>query len=136
VSGRTLSRRGADASRCWLHLIRRERAALLARWKEVLAEEEAGIYVAHADAPRRRRAHAAHLRRDGVYGLPVCVTPDVLIRGLRRSTWWKWCSKRLAAWTRRALWMWALGSGWWRCAGPRAAECVYHRDRTFPRPRS
>jgi release factor glutamine methyltransferase len=68
-----------DAESLLLHLIRRERAALLARWKEVLAEEEAGIYVAML----MRRAAGEPMQHifgeTEFYGLKFRVTPDVLI---------------------------------------------------------
>lgn len=68
-----------DAESLLLHVIRRERAALLARWKEVLAAEEAALFVAML----ARRATGEPMQyifgETEFYGLPFRVTPDVLI---------------------------------------------------------
>lgn len=68
-----------DAETLLLHLLRRERAALLARSKEVLSAEEAEIYVALLE----RRAAGEPLQyiigETEFYGLPFQVSPGVLI---------------------------------------------------------
>jgi release factor glutamine methyltransferase len=68
-----------DAELLLQHVLRRERAALLARWKEVLSKEEASLY---AVLIRRREAGEPIQYIVGeteFYGLPFQVTPDVLI---------------------------------------------------------
>jgi release factor glutamine methyltransferase len=68
-----------DAETLLLHVVRRERAAFLARWKEVLDVEEAGLYV---DFIERRFAGEPIQYIFGeteFYGLPFQVTRDVLI---------------------------------------------------------
>lgn len=71
------SRRDAEA--LLLHVTRRERTALLARWNEVLDAEEAACYV---ELVARRLAGEPMQYIFGeteFYGLPFHVTPDVLI---------------------------------------------------------
>lgn len=68
-----------DAELLLQHLLRRERAALLARWKERLNTDEAGIYVGLI----QRRFSGAPIQyivgEAEFYGLPFSVSPDVLI---------------------------------------------------------
>ena len=69
----------ADAEFLLRHLLDRERAALLARWKERLDESEAARYV---DLLERRHAGEPIqyiIGETGFYGLSFRVTPDVLI---------------------------------------------------------
>ena len=68
-----------DAEILLQHILRRERAALLARWKEVLDEDAARKFV---ELVRRRHAGEPIQYITGeteFYGLPFRVTPDVLI---------------------------------------------------------
>jgi release factor glutamine methyltransferase len=68
-----------DAELLLLYVVRRERAALLARWNEKLDEQEAARYV---DLIERRRAGEPIqyiLGETEFYGLPFRVTRDVLI---------------------------------------------------------
>lgn len=68
-----------DAETLLLHVIRRERAALLARWSEVLDAEEAALYV---ELIQRRFAGEPIQYIFGeteFYGLPFQVTREVLI---------------------------------------------------------
>jgi release factor glutamine methyltransferase len=68
-----------DAELLLMHLLRRERAALLARWKEALPADEAEVYVAMI----KRRAAGEPIQyilgEAEFYGLPFRVTPQVLI---------------------------------------------------------
>jgi release factor glutamine methyltransferase len=68
-----------DAETLLLHVVRRERAALLARWKEVLDAEEAGQYVELIDRRLDGEPIQYILGETEFYGLPFRVTPDVLI---------------------------------------------------------
>ena len=68
-----------DSELLLLHVIRRERAGLLARWKEVLPEDEAANYIEML----ARRAAGEPMQyifgETEFYGLPFRVTRDVLI---------------------------------------------------------
>jgi release factor glutamine methyltransferase len=68
-----------DAETLLLYVVRRERAALLARWKEVLDAEEAGQYVELIDRRLDGEPIQYILGETEFYGLPFRVTPDVLI---------------------------------------------------------
>lgn len=68
-----------DAELLMQHLLQRERAALLARWKERLSADEAAIYV---DLIQRRFAGEPIqyiLGKTEFFGLPFSVSSDVLI---------------------------------------------------------
>jgi release factor glutamine methyltransferase len=68
-----------DAELLLQHVIRRERAALLARWKEVLAQEEAEIYVELLSRRAAGEPIQYILGHAEFFGLAFAVTPDVLI---------------------------------------------------------
>jgi release factor glutamine methyltransferase len=68
-----------DAEMLLLHIIRRERAALLARWKERLDEEEARRYVELVERRMTGEPIQYILGEQEFYGLPFLVTQDVLI---------------------------------------------------------
>jgi release factor glutamine methyltransferase len=68
-----------DAETLLLHVVRRERAALLARWKEVLDAEEAARYMELIERRFEGEPIQYILGETEFYGLPIRVTPDVLI---------------------------------------------------------
>jgi release factor glutamine methyltransferase len=68
-----------DAETLLLHVIRRNRAALLARWNEVLGAEEAGLYVALINRRLAGEPIQYIFGETEFYGLPFQVTRDVLI---------------------------------------------------------
>ena len=68
-----------DAETLLLHVVRRERAALLARWTEKLEAEEAARYVELIDRRLAGEPIQYILGETEFYGLPFRVTPDVLI---------------------------------------------------------
>lgn len=68
-----------DAETLLLHVIRRERAALLARWKEVLLAEEAAMYGGLLERRAAGEPIQYILGEAEFYGLPFEVMPDVLI---------------------------------------------------------
>lgn len=68
-----------DAEMLLLHIIRRERAALLARWKEKLDEVEAARYVEMVVRRMTGEPIQYILGEQEFYGLPFLVTKDVLI---------------------------------------------------------
>lgn len=68
-----------DAETLLLDVVRRERAALLARWNEVLDREEAARYVALIDRRLSGEPIQYILGETEFYGLPFRVTRDVLI---------------------------------------------------------
>jgi release factor glutamine methyltransferase len=68
-----------DAETLLLHIIRRDRAALLARWNEVLDAEEAGLYVELIERRFAGEPIQYIFGETEFYGLPFQVTRDVLI---------------------------------------------------------
>jgi release factor glutamine methyltransferase len=68
-----------DAETLLLHVVRRERAALLARWKEVLDAEEAGLYIEMVERRFAGEPIQYIFGETEFYGLPFQVTRDVLI---------------------------------------------------------
>jgi release factor glutamine methyltransferase len=68
-----------DAELLLQHVLRRERAALLARWKEVLTREEADLYIGLLVRRGNGEPIQYVLGETEFYGLPFHVTPDVLI---------------------------------------------------------
>ncbi|MGA2673783.1 MAG: peptide chain release factor N(5)-glutamine methyltransferase [Terracidiphilus sp.] len=68
-----------DAEALLLHVVRRERAALLARWNEVLEAEEAGPYTALIERRLEGEPMQYIFGETEFYGLPFQVTRDVLI---------------------------------------------------------
>jgi release factor glutamine methyltransferase len=68
-----------DAEALLLDVVRRERAALLARWNEVLDREEAARYAALIDRRLSGEPIQYILGETEFYGLPFRVTRDVLI---------------------------------------------------------
>jgi len=68
-----------DAESLLLHVVRRERAAFLARWKEVLDAEEAGIYAELIERRFTGEPLQYIFGETEFYGLPFQVTRDVLI---------------------------------------------------------
>src|ERR1035437_11071799 len=68
-----------DAQALLLHAIRRERAALLASWDEVLDAERAIRYEALIKRRLAGEPIQYILGEQEFYGLPFRVTPDVLI---------------------------------------------------------
>jgi release factor glutamine methyltransferase len=68
-----------DAEILLLHVVRRERAALLARWNEVLDSQEAACFVALIDRRLAGEPIQYILGETEFYGLPFRVTRDVLI---------------------------------------------------------
>lgn len=68
-----------DAELLLQHLLRRERAALLARWKERLSSDEASIYVRLIHRRFLGEPIQYILGETEFYGLPFSVSPDVLI---------------------------------------------------------
>jgi release factor glutamine methyltransferase len=68
-----------DAETLLLHIIRRNRAALLARWNEVLDAEEAGLYVELIERRFAGEPIQYIFGETEFYGLPFQVTRDVLI---------------------------------------------------------
>lgn len=69
----------ADAEYLLRYLLDHERAALLARWKERLHENEAARYVALLERRQAGEPIQYILGETEFYGLPFRVTPDVLI---------------------------------------------------------
>jgi release factor glutamine methyltransferase len=68
-----------DAETLLLHVVRRNRAALLARWKEVLDAEEAGLYIELVERRFAGEPIQYIFGETEFYGLPFQVTRDVLI---------------------------------------------------------
>lgn len=68
-----------DAETLLLHIIRRNRAALLARWNEVLDAEEARLYVEFIERRFAGEPIQYIFGETEFYGLPFEVTRDVLI---------------------------------------------------------
>jgi release factor glutamine methyltransferase len=68
-----------DAEALLLHVVRRERAALLARWNEVLEAEETGPYAALIERRLEGEPMQYIFGETEFYGLPFQVTRDVLI---------------------------------------------------------
>jgi release factor glutamine methyltransferase len=68
-----------DAETLLLHIIRRNRAALLARWNEVLDAEEASLYVEFIARRLAGEPIQYIFGETEFYGLPFHVTRDVLI---------------------------------------------------------
>lgn len=68
-----------DAETLLMHATRSERAALLARWKEVLDEADAAPYVKLIERRRAGEPIQYILGETEFYGLPFHVTRDVLI---------------------------------------------------------
>jgi release factor glutamine methyltransferase len=68
-----------DAEMLLLFVIRRERAALLARWKEKLDEDEKAHYIELLGRRLAGEPIQYILGETEFYGLPFRVTPDVLI---------------------------------------------------------
>jgi release factor glutamine methyltransferase len=69
----------ADAEFLLRHLLQHERAALLARWKERLHENEAERYLELLDQRHAGEPIQYIIGETEFYGLPFRVTPDVLI---------------------------------------------------------
>ncbi|MGA2808900.1 MAG: peptide chain release factor N(5)-glutamine methyltransferase, partial [Terracidiphilus sp.] len=68
-----------DAETLLLHVVRRERAALLARWKEVLDADEVNRFIELIERRLTGEPIQYILGEAEFYGLPFRVTPDVLI---------------------------------------------------------
>jgi release factor glutamine methyltransferase len=68
-----------DAEALLLHVIRRTRAAMLARWKEVLEESEARVLKVLIERRFAGEPMQYIVGETEFYGLPFHVTPDVLI---------------------------------------------------------
>jgi release factor glutamine methyltransferase len=68
-----------DAETLLLHIIRRNRAALLARWNEVLDAEEASLYIEFIARRFAGEPIQYIFGETEFYGLPFQVTRDVLI---------------------------------------------------------
>ena len=69
----------ADADLLLQHVLKKERAALLARWNERLHEDEAATYVAFLERRHAGEPMQYIMGETEFYGLPFRVTPDVLI---------------------------------------------------------